>query len=85
MTASFRDLLWEWTILFGWLSLILLGIGWHAGRTFRASLKAPLTHHLGGMPEWRERRANRWRAMGRASSWFSLLCFASWLLCGLNL
>jgi hypothetical protein len=85
MAASLRDLLWDWTILFGWLSMIALGIVWHAGRKFRASLKAPLTLQLNEMPEWWERRANRWRIIGFAASVFSIICFVSWLLTGLNL
>jgi hypothetical protein len=85
MTASLRDLLWDWTILFGWLSLILLVIGWHASRRFRASLVAPLTLEVDEMPEWWERRANRWRTMGLVSSWFSIICCACWLFSGLNL
>jgi hypothetical protein len=84
-TASLQDLLWDWTILFGWLSLMALGIVWHAGRRFGAALKAPLTLQVDEMPEWWARRASRWKSMALTSSWFSIACFILWLLSGLFL
>jgi cellulose synthase/poly-beta-1,6-N-acetylglucosamine synthase-like glycosyltransferase len=80
MTASLRDLLWDCTILFGWPSVIALGIVWHANRRFKAALKAPLTLQVDEMPEWWDQRARWWRTMGLVSSWLSITCFISWLL-----
>jgi hypothetical protein len=84
-TASLRDFLWDWTILFGWLALIALGIVWHASRRFEAALKAPLTLQVDETPEWWARRASRWRTIAHVASWFSIISFVSWLLTGLAL
>jgi hypothetical protein len=83
--TDLQDLSWNLAVLCGWLSIILLAVAWHASRKLRASLKAPLTERAEEITHLWERRETRWHRIGLGMSLFSILCFVSWLLCGLNL
>ena len=78
--STLPDLSWGFAILFGWLSVILLGMAWHARKRLRASLKIPLTDEAEAVTHLWERRAARWQSIGLAMSIFSILCAVAWLL-----
>ncbi len=81
MTAgSIRDLFWPLAIVSGWLAILMLGAAWHAGRKFRALLKAPLTEEVEHLTHIWERRVTRWRILGLAMSVLSILNLVSWLV-----
>lgn len=81
MTISvLRDLSWASAILFGWLSVILLGLAWHGRKRLRASLKIPLTDEAEEVTHLWEARAVRWHGIGIALSIFSISCAIAWLL-----
>jgi hypothetical protein len=75
---DFRDQLWDYAILFGWLSLPAIAIAGWAWRRFRAGLKAPLTPYTAGLSHVWEEVFTFWSMTGLATAILSILCVALW-------
>ena len=75
---TFKSLLWNIAVFSGWFAVIAHGLAWHARRSFKALLKAPLTDEVEHMTQVREWQITCWTAIGLFQSGFSVLCFVLW-------
>jgi hypothetical protein len=71
-------LLWYYTVLFGWSSMIAVALATYARNRFRACLKAPASHFLSGSDMWEE-MYTFWNTSGLAMAGGSILCCGLWL------
>jgi hypothetical protein len=75
---SLGDLLWYYTVLIGWSSMIAVTLATYAWNQFRACLKAPASHSTGGSDMWEE-MFTFWNTSGLAMAGVSILCCGLWL------
>jgi hypothetical protein len=72
------DLLWYYTVLCGWSSMIAVALATYARYRFRACLRASASHSIGGSDMWEE-MYTFWNTSGLAMAGVSILCCGLWL------
>ena len=75
---SLSDLLWYYTVLFGWSSMIAVVLATYARNRFRACLTARASHSRSGSDMWEE-MYTFWNMSGLAMAGVSILCCGLWL------
>lgn len=78
--AQYRNLMWDLAIIFGWLSPVVLAMGYYARKRFKALLKAPLTEEVEHQTHAWEHRVRRWTILGLLIPGISIICFIAWFV-----
>jgi hypothetical protein len=77
--VNLGDLLWYYSILFGWSSVIAVAAASFARTRFQAYLKASFIHSTSGSDVWEE-IFTFWNLSGLGMAGFSILCCGLWLI-----
>ena len=77
---QYRTLLWNLAVVLGWLSPLVIAMGYYARLKFRSLLKAPLTEEVEHLTHLWERRVSRWTVLGILTPGLSIACFIGWVI-----